>query len=130
MKKIILLTSVIAISCQNNVPKCDDAKVTNTIYSIFSENKDKIEDEYGHKPLYFYPNEKIDSENVKLSETVTTYKDSELKSCGCEAKISVADLSNKRVRYEGVIQYIAQSNSEDDIIVKVENVSPLELKFK
>ncbi|WP_140485531.1 hypothetical protein [Flavobacterium sp. GSA192] len=142
--KLILLTSIIAISCQNNVPKCDDPEVTKTIYSILSENKDKIKDRYGVAPLSFYPNEKINSEYVKLSEIITTNKDSELKSCGCEAKLSIATLFNKgydsngnvkiklidKLISEGVIQYMAQSNSEEGIIVKVEDISQLESKHK
>ncbi len=60
MKKIsILIASVSLISCQNNVPKCDDADVLKTIYAIINENKDKIENSYGQHPLDLYPEEKI-----------------------------------------------------------------------
>ena len=65
MKKIsILVASISLISCQNNVPKCDDPEVLKTIYSILNENKDKIGDQYGYNPLYFHPEEKINSEKL------------------------------------------------------------------
>lgn len=145
MKKIsILIASVSLISCQNNVPKCDDADVLKTIYAIINENKDKIENSYGQHPLGLYPEEKINAENIEITEIITSNKDSELKSCGCEAKISIANLQHngldsngelaieldQKARNEGTIQYTAQNNSEDNIIVKVENITPLELKMK
>ena len=145
MKKIsILIASVSLISCQNNVPKCDDADVLKTIYAIIYENKDKIENIYGQHPLGLYPEEKINTENIEITEIMTSNKDSELNSCGCEAKISIANLQHngidsngelaieldQKTRNEGIIQYTAQNNSEDNIIVKVENISPLELKMK
>jgi hypothetical protein len=136
MKKIsILVASVSLISCQNNVPKCDDPEVFKTIYSILSENKDKIGDEYGHYPLYFYPNEKINSENISVTEIITNKKDTELNSCGCEGKLSIDKVEvdgniEGKMKYEGLIEYSAQKNSEDNIIVKVENISPLDLKDK
>ena len=134
-KTLILVTSILTISCQNNVPKCDDPEVFKTIYSILNENKDKIGDEYGHFPLYFYLDENINSDNISVTEIITNKKDTELNSCGCEGKLSINKVEvdgniEGKMKYEGLIQYSAQKNSEDNIIVKVENISPLELKNK
>ena len=69
MKKIlILVTSIATISCQNNVPKCDDPEVFETIYSIINENKNHITDNYGREVISEDIN--ISSENTKISDII------------------------------------------------------------
>ena len=126
-KTLILLTSLIAISCQNNVPKCDDPEVFNTIYSIINENKDKLRNESGNRSLIELLTKNITSENTKITEIMTTKNDTELNSCGCEGKLII---TREGSTTEGLIEYTAQKNSENEIIVKVENIPVLQDKFK
>ncbi len=186
-KTLLLLLFVVTISCQNktskgdesssiissiskfisqdNTPKCDESDVFKTIYEIIKENKKNIGDVLGGNPLSFYPDNVINSENIKITEIMTSNKDSELKSCGCEAKLSISEVEPeflsglgliemlkldpnyskkkdlidkaldtisvpmvKNKKYESLIQYRVQRNSENNLVVKVENIFPLELK--
>lgn len=121
MKKILILaTSVVIISCQNNVPKCDEPEVFETIYSILRENKDEMKNEYGFSPLFGIKDEEINAKSIQISDILTTKNDNELKSCSCEGTITI--MNNDSLVGKGIIEYSAQKNSDDNIVVKLENL--------
>ena len=145
MKKILFLViAITTISCQNSTPKCDDPEVLKTILQIFKENNIEImyADGYGS-----VKGDTLSSANTKITDILTTKKDNDLNSCGCEGKLSIeSKYISKELEYkngefhqaeigvektsirEGLMQYTAQRNSENELIVKVENVEPLTLK--
>lgn len=152
MKKILILSASIAtISCQNNVPKCNDPKVFEIIHSIINENKNQILFENGAQVIR--DEDTISSNNTQIVDIITTKKDDELNSCGCEGtliyeskykdifmyKLFQKDSNGNNVPNEnydkeitsineGSIIYSAQKNSDDEIIVKVESIGPLKTK--
>ena len=129
MKKIlILVASITVISCQDNVPKCNDPEVLKIIYSVINENKDKMTFDAEIFGIMPYGNKKeLTSENLEITNLLTKSKDAELSSCGCEGKLTIKNISEENTVLEGLIEYTAQKDTENNIIVKVENLSTLKV---
>ena len=133
MKKIIMITSLITLSsCGNKAPKCEDKKVTELVLSILDDNKDKLQ---GNLPIFgLVPFRTFKKENSKVANIMTTSSDDKLLICGCEGSVEAwtekSDDGKKTDTLVSTITYTAQMNSEKEIIVKVNDVKPFEMKDK
>lgn len=131
MKKTFLLASLtILCACGGNnsssenksiftsdeTPKCEDSEVTNTVLSMLNENITELYLENMNSPGGVYI-----GESAKIKNIMTTNKNEELKSCGCEGTIE-SGLFNEKFIHKANVSYVAQKNSEGEIIVKIEDV--------
>ena len=115
-KKIIIASLIILCSCTgDNAPKCDDPKIIETVLSILTENTGDLLTEYGQNHVI------INAENTKITNIMTVSNDEKLKSCGCEGTVDTET-------YEGNVKYVAQENSEGEIIVKIDDAGPFFVK--
>lgn len=117
MKKIIIVLSLITfISCNKDVPKCEDKEILGTVISLLSENSMSLIDNYGRNSVM------IDTAKAEIDNIMTTSTNPELNSCGCEGTLILPN-------HEGIVKYSAQKNSEGEIIVKVDDAGPFQFKL-
>lgn len=133
MKKIIMIASLTTlISCGNKAPKCEDKKVTDLVLSVLDDNKDKLQ---LNLPIFgLIPLNTFKKENSKVTNIMTTSSDDKLLICGCEGSVAAwIEKSNNEKKADTLVSnitYTAQMNSENEIIVKVNDVEPFEMKDK
>lgn len=142
MKKIIIIASlVIMSSCGNNstnkknengilesiiskdnVPKCEDQEVTETVAAILLENRNSLITKDGRNGVL------LNEKDIKINNIMTTNINNELKSCNCEGAV-LSYISGIDMTTEGNVIYTAQINSEGAVVVKVEDAGPFTLKL-
>lgn len=107
---------------KNDSPKCDDKEVTETVSSILLENRTSLIDKYGRNGVL------LNEKDIKIKNIMTTSINDELKSCNCEGSIE-SYISGIDMTTEGNVIYTAQKNSEGEVIVKVDDAGPFNLKL-
>ncbi|MEB3380379.1 hypothetical protein VL762_11775 [Flavobacterium psychrophilum] len=126
MKKIIIIACLaILSSCGNKAsetPKCDDKEVTETVSSILLENKNSLIDEFGKNGVILNEND------MKIINVITTNKNDELKSCNCEGTLESYTDNGVKITTEGNVIYFAQKNSEGEVVVKIDDAGPFNIK--
>lgn len=110
-------------SCGNSTPKCDDKEVTKTVISILEENPYSLSYENGRSSGVA-----IDRKKAKVKNIMTTKTDDGLNICGCEGTVE-SPIGINSSTIEGSVSYSAQKNSEDKVVVKVDNVGPFKIKL-
>ncbi|MFV5700274.1 hypothetical protein ACM55F_00220 [Flavobacterium sp. XS2P12] len=123
MKKIVSLFILFTLltSCGEQ-PNCNDEEITNTVFQILEENNEILINENGNRAFIY----NVSAKDSKIDNIMTTSIDNSLKICNCEGNIKIGDT----IIYRGSIKYTAQKNENDDLIVKVESVSPLSKEYK
>ena len=116
---IILFTLLTACGKQ---PNCNDEEITNTVFRILEENNEILIDDKSNRAFVY----NVNTENSKIDNIMTNSVDSNLKICNCEGNIKIGDT----IIYWGSIKYTAQKNEYDEVLVKVESVSPLSKEYK
>lgn len=124
MKKIIVIAGLITLSsCADNTPKCDDKKVTDLVLSILDDNKENLQANISIFGLL--PFKTFKKENAKVINIMTISSDEKLSICGCEGSVKV--MTKKSDSLINNITYTAQMNSENEVVVKVNNVGPFQM---
>jgi hypothetical protein len=123
MKKNVSLFILFTLltSCGKQ-PNCNDEEITNTVFRILEENNEILIDNNGNRAFIY----NVNTENSKIDNIMTTSVDGNLKICNCEGNIKIGDT----IIYRGSIMYTAQKNANDEVLVKVESVSPLSKEYK
>ena len=115
MKKIILLGifGFTLVSCNDGAPKCEDTVVTKTVIQILRQNSTNLQWDNGNN------NVAIDTVKAKIENIMTTKVDKELKSCDCQGTVFTGIFG-----VSGSVTYMAQENSEGEVIVNIVNAGP------
>lgn len=118
MKKNVMIACLaILTSCGNDTPKCDDPEIQETVIQLIVENRTSLE--------YLVSLIARDEKNLNIDNIMTTSENSELNSCGCEATLNLLrDEGRKPIKTN--ISYTAQKNSQGEVIVKIENLDPID----
>lgn len=102
-------------SLTDDTPKCDAELVKKDVLNILDQNKMRLIDKFGTTGrIAPYFNAKGDGKIVNI---ITKSIDKEIKLCNCESLYE-----DERVK--GQVTYIAQKNSEGDVIIRIENAGP------
>jgi hypothetical protein len=106
MKKFYFfaVVSLTLLSCSNNVPKCDDPEILQTVIDLMRE-QDGMLKEWKFMGKNF--------EELELDLIKTNSIDKELNKCECEASIKNGPPFTKNP----TILYEAQTNSNGDVII-------------
>ncbi|TDE46534.1 hypothetical protein E0I26_00160 [Flavobacterium rhamnosiphilum] len=123
MKKIVSLFILFTLlTACGEQPNCNNEEITNTVFQILEENNEILINENGNRAFIY----NVSAKDSKIDNIMTTSFDNSLKICNCEGNIKIGDT----IIYKGSIKYTAQKNENDDLIVKVESVSPLSEEYK
>ena len=146
MKKIIFIVGLtIFYSCKENsneeksensifssneTIKCDDKDVITTVLSIIFEKEGQIPIKYWDGGNVFYFGDKSFIPQTSINNILTLKLDKELNSCSCEGSLYYKNRVKDGIDAKGSIKYLAQKNSQGEIIVKVENVGIMSIVEK
>lgn len=137
MKKVSMIACLVFLSsCGNDVPKCDDKLVIETIKLMIIPlteealivSKQELE-EYDNNIEKLNENrikeDDRERQNLELKNIITTEVNEELKSCGCQATMSNIEaglgiyFQGKLLKNGETILYNVKTDSKGEVVVEV-----------
>ncbi|RTY71193.1 hypothetical protein [Flavobacterium sp. LB2P53] len=122
MKKISMIACLTFLwSCGINVPKCDDPQVVETVKELIMESHGQLE--VGLLLGGYVQLDSINPNSLELVNIMTKTKNDDIKSCGCEGNFEFNTIQNAQQKITASVKYEAQENSNEDVIVQVNEIS-------
>ncbi len=119
-----------SIFSSNETVKCDDKDVITTVISILYEKDGQIPIDYFDTGNVRYIGDKSFITQTSINNILTVNLNKELNSCNCEGSLYYKNPTKDGIDANGSIKYLAQKNSQGEIIVKVEDIGVMSLVEK